>query len=540
MPEREITVFYSWQSDLPNSTTRGLIQSSIEQAVRYTSHTTEVIADRDTQGVFGSPDIVETIFSKINDCDIFVADVSAVTTYNVLDSEGNPTGRIKATPNPNVLLELGYAVRVLGWENVICIMNDDYSNGGEIPFDIEHHRLTKYSLEHREKAEVRKELRDIIASTIFNVHENGRRIPSQFSNILVGTWKPVGKNISNSLTPYNVGESKQVRNYVDALLQKAKRLVDDNRAIELPAGEAEQDAQQEREENQGIELKKIAGNEYAQILAYNQLALNKWQPVRLQEEDKIESRDEIKKYLGCEVEDAFFEFGNLKQKLGLFPSDETQYDGTPDEQRKYLNYVELKVIFLDVQLVEIFTKMFDRLVLVPLAVKNVSQISDEDLNISVRVDELTADIVSASSERLLDDVRGFEGWIYEEKLVESFLSQEDTADIKNERDDRFWEIEDAQSRIGAQSAVGFWNRPEYTQDDYKRQLHRYVAPPLETDVSSCSFRVPALHAGEAKWLSHLIVLKPKTDIVKMTYTIRSSKSNGDLNGELKVDVSNNQ
>ena len=213
---------------------------------------------------------------------------------------------------------------------------------------------------------------------------------------------------------------------------------------------------------------------------------------------------------------------------------------TPDEQRKYLNYVELKVIFLDVQLVEIFTKMFDRLVLVPLAVKNVSQISDEDLNISVRVDESTADIVSASSERLLDDVRGFKGWIYEEKLVESFLSQEDTADIKNERDDRFWEIEDAQSLIGAQSAVGFWNRPEYTQDDYKRQLHRYVATPLETDVSSCSFRVPALHAGEAKWLSHLIVLKPKTDIVKMTYTIRSSKSNGDLNGELKVDVSNNQ
>ena len=86
MPEREITIFYSWQSDLPNSTTRGLIQSSIEQAVRYTSHTTEVVADRDTQGVFGSPDIVETIFSKINDCDIFIADVSAVTTYNVLDS----------------------------------------------------------------------------------------------------------------------------------------------------------------------------------------------------------------------------------------------------------------------------------------------------------------------------------------------------------------------------------------------------------------------------------------------------------------------
>lgn len=305
MPEREITIFYSWQSDLPNSTTRGLIQSSIEQAVRYTSHTTEVVADRDTQGVFGSPDIVETIFSKINDCDIFIADVSAVTTYNVLDSEGNPTGRIKATPNPNVLLELGYAVHVLGWENVICIMNDDYSNGGEIPFDIEHHRLTKYSLEHREKAEVRKELRDIIASTIFNVHENGRRISLQFSNILVGTWKPEEKSVSNNLALYNVGESKQVRNYIDVLLQKAEKLVEDNRTVELPVDESTQDVQQETEENQGTQLIKLAGNEYAQTPSINQLSINKWLPVRLKEEDKIESRDEIKKYLGCEVEDAF-------------------------------------------------------------------------------------------------------------------------------------------------------------------------------------------------------------------------------------------
>ena len=55
VPEREIKVFYSWQSDLPNSTTRGLIQSSIEAAVRNMRDTVEVTADRDTQGVYGSP-----------------------------------------------------------------------------------------------------------------------------------------------------------------------------------------------------------------------------------------------------------------------------------------------------------------------------------------------------------------------------------------------------------------------------------------------------------------------------------------------------
>lgn len=537
VPEREIKVFYSWQSDLPNKTTRGLIQDSIESAVRGMRNTAEVTADRDTQGVFGSPDIVETIFSKIDDCDIFVADVSAVTTYPVLDSEGIPTDRIKATPNPNVLLELGYAVRVLGWENVICIMNDDYSNGGETPFDIEHHRLTKYSLKQRDKAEVRGQLRDIIASTILNVLESGRRIQPQFSNILIGTWMPLEKNVSTNMTPYNLGKSKQVQNYIDELLKKAKELVVDIQSIEFPKNEYTQDEPQKVEESQGTKTIKIAREEFTLMPSFSQLGINTWKPVRWNEEEKVELRNEIKEYLGCEVEDDFFGFGNLKQKLSILPNEATQYDGTGDEQRKYRNCVELSEIFLEVKLVEMFMKPFSGLILVPLAAKNDSHISDEDIHVTLQVDESTADIVSASSDRLCDELSGLEGLLYEKKFVESFLAQYDTADIKNDRDDRFWGIEDASSQFDAHSTASLWRGPEYTLDDYKRQLSRYVATPLETDSSSCSFQISTLHAGEAKWLSHLVILEPKADVIKMSYAIRSRKSNGELNGELEMDVS---
>ena len=44
-------------------------------------HTVDIEADRDTKGKFGPPDIAQTIFSKIDDCDIFIADVSAVCQY---------------------------------------------------------------------------------------------------------------------------------------------------------------------------------------------------------------------------------------------------------------------------------------------------------------------------------------------------------------------------------------------------------------------------------------------------------------------------
>lgn len=540
VPEREIKVFYSWQSDLPNSTTRGLIQNSIEAAVRNMRDTVEVTADRDTQGVYGSPDIAETIFSKIDNCDIFVADVSAVTTYHVMDSEGQPTDRIKATPNPNVLVELGYAVRVLGWENVICIMNDDYSNGGELPFDIEHHRLTTYSLNQHDKSEVRRQLRDIISRTILNVLDSGRRIPPQFSNILIGSWKPLEKNVSDNLIPYNLGKSKQVQSYIDNLLKKAKELIDAIQSIELPASEPIQDQQKKAEEAEDAKMPKIIEKELAQIPSFNQLGINTWKPVRLSEKEKTFLRNNIKKYYGSEVGDEFFSFGNLKQKLSVLPNMPTQYSGTDDEQRKYNNYVELGGVFADIKFVEDFIKIFSGLLLVPLAAKNVSHVSDEDIHISIQVDESTADIVPASADRLCDKLSGFEGLIYEKKFVESFFAQYDTADIKNERDDRFWGIEDTQSQIAAQNRVGFWGSPEYTRNDYKKQLSRYVATPLETESTSCLFHISVLHAGEAKWLSHLIILKPKADVIKMSYTIRSSKSNGELNGELKIDVSDIQ
>lgn len=67
-------LFYSWQSDLPNSTNRGFIQRALEDAaVKIAADDTvavEPVVDRDTQGVPGSPDIAATIFGKIAGADI--------------------------------------------------------------------------------------------------------------------------------------------------------------------------------------------------------------------------------------------------------------------------------------------------------------------------------------------------------------------------------------------------------------------------------------------------------------------------------------
>jgi hypothetical protein len=96
-PKPQATVFFSWQSDLPNSTNRGLILEALERAAKRIqtdgSVAVEPVVDRDTQNVPGSPDIVHTIFEKIEKAAAFVADVSII----------NP-GVGRPTPNPNVLI----------------------------------------------------------------------------------------------------------------------------------------------------------------------------------------------------------------------------------------------------------------------------------------------------------------------------------------------------------------------------------------------------------------------------------------------------
>lgn len=152
------TIFFSWQSDLPNKTNRNLIEDSIKLALKKMNQDspysliTEI--DRDIKGVLGSPDIVDSILTKIDKCGLFIADISII----------NSSLNGKRTPNPNVLFELGYAVKCLGWDRVICVFNSDFGDVSELPFDLRNRRILTY--ETSNISETRKKLADIFKQII--------------------------------------------------------------------------------------------------------------------------------------------------------------------------------------------------------------------------------------------------------------------------------------------------------------------------------------------------------------------------------------
>ena len=146
-------IFYSWQSNLPNRDNRNFIETCIKRGIKRASADTFSInysLDKDTNSEFGSPDIANTIFKKIDSSTFFIADISLINNYS---------------PNPNVLLELGYAIAKLSWERVICIFNLKYGKLEQLPFDLRSHRVLTYN---SDDVSDKEKISQIIADTINN------------------------------------------------------------------------------------------------------------------------------------------------------------------------------------------------------------------------------------------------------------------------------------------------------------------------------------------------------------------------------------
>ena len=160
------TVFYSWQSDLDNKYHRSFIHDALEKAVKSISKNKEfsldAVVDRDTYGIPGSPSIVESITGKIARSDVFVCDISII----------NATSEKRATPNPNVLYELGYASAILGWDRIIMIQNTVSGGPDKLPFDLRGRRILPYYLDvtvenkANEKQKLKEKLIDTFAEAL--------------------------------------------------------------------------------------------------------------------------------------------------------------------------------------------------------------------------------------------------------------------------------------------------------------------------------------------------------------------------------------
>ena len=142
--KRIYKVFFSWQSDTKGKE-RAIIEHALKQAKDEikNQYGYEIEIDHSTLGEVGMPTIEVALLRKIDKSDIFICDITPVTSYNV--QRANGIVKDKQVPNANVLIELGYAMSAMGSEYIIPIAHAGSWDIADLPFDINHKRVYLYS-----------------------------------------------------------------------------------------------------------------------------------------------------------------------------------------------------------------------------------------------------------------------------------------------------------------------------------------------------------------------------------------------------------
>lgn len=172
------TVFYAWQSDSEDRLNRYFIEAAAKDALKRITVDLPLEdsprLDKDTQDENGMVAIAETIFRKIDRALAVLADVTLVGRITAKKpKDGEKKQLPKRTPNPNVMIELGYAARSRGWERVVAVMNTATGKPAQLPFDIHHRRwpityeLASWDASNRQA--VRKKLSEELEGALRNL-----------------------------------------------------------------------------------------------------------------------------------------------------------------------------------------------------------------------------------------------------------------------------------------------------------------------------------------------------------------------------------
>lgn len=199
-----MTIFFSWQSDLNLKNNKNFIEGCIKMAISEFNKENKLLVDftidKDTSGEPGNPEITNVILNKIDNSRMFICDLSIINS----DYHG------RKTPNPNVIFELGYAIKSLGWEKIVCIVNQEFGLVEDLPFDFKHRRLLGYNLSSKEKQGEKKKIVTAIKANLSILKDRGllhdeledyfkRDIDTEFLTILNHVRKIVLNETSSNL-----------------------------------------------------------------------------------------------------------------------------------------------------------------------------------------------------------------------------------------------------------------------------------------------------------------------------------------------------
>ena len=521
---KEFKVFFSWQSDLSANQTKLFIEESIEMAKKLLPDSIVLIPDEATRNRLGSPDIMNSIFEKIDDCDLFIADVSIVGQYSLPAEEGEDP-IIKHLPNPNVLLELGYAAARISWDRCICFANTKFGSVSQLPFDLNHRRITDISYENSTRKQKISDIAEIIKSTVL-AYIDKPIAKIGFAHHMIGCFDFNSGGIVGEIIPYNNVTMDAYCRKTQTLLEKAKATVIEISEIKLPAKTivVEEDFE---EKNGDMTIGDILKD--PELSRQISLITSNAHDVKI---DKEYINANTKNYFGIDIEDSFYNVGNLQECSSIIPHTPPSLEGSDLEKKKFKLIEQLEDMFAKIELREVFRKLFDDILIIPLSIKNASTKNDERISINIKVNQGMP--IRPTSKFFDPDYAGLEGLVYDEHLIKELLKLPESSLIKYDSSFSREAISPVvpRLRMPAVDAFGYMSSPSSDSEDYEQELQDYIQDIDEDSGNEFSFSIGALRPNETIWLDKVLLIKPVDGIITIDYSLKSNNTTGYISGSL--------
>lgn len=520
---KEFKIFFSWQSDLSANQTKYFIEECIEHAKNLLPDSIILVPDEATRNRLGAPDIMNSIFEKIDNCDLFIADVSIVGQYTIpVEDDEYPV--MKHLPNPNVLLELGYAAARLTWDRCICLANTKFGTISQLPFDLNHRRITDFCYNGSTRKQKLTEIANIIKETVL-AYIDKPIAKAGFSHHIIGGYNLADAHIENKIIPYNEIMLADYSQTTQKIVKNLKILVEKISKIHLPENstiiEDDFDTLTENMTMENILKDPILSKKFSQ-------KISKAKDVVV-EQDFVS--DQIKKHLDIELSDDFYYLGDLKQTTPMFSYNSLVLEGSDAEKEKYNLICDLEHLLMTLDLREMFSSLFDDVLIIPLAINNISTKLDERLLISIKVIQGTP--VSPTSAFFDPTYKGLEGYVYDEHLAKELLTLPKNSKIQHD----YSVPQDITPytptfKIPTLDSSGRLSTPTSDAEDYEHELQEFVQEVDEGTAREFSFTIGSLRPNETLWLDKVLLIKPVDGKIILEYSLKSNNTTGHIAGKL--------
>ena len=130
-----------WQSNTPEKVGRHFVRDDLAETIEVLNQSDEIKEsserearealhlDHYRKGMSGSPDLAPTIFKKIEQAAVFVADVTRVGETTLVTGKAD-SRTAKKLINSNIAIEYGYALRAHGDARILIVQNQSFSTRG--------------------------------------------------------------------------------------------------------------------------------------------------------------------------------------------------------------------------------------------------------------------------------------------------------------------------------------------------------------------------------------------------------------------------